>query len=377
MIRRVKGPGTTTDQRPLFRPVPAIHRVILLVSSAVLSACSALGPDTIPRDRIDYNQAISDSWQEQTLLNIVKIRYADMPLFVEVASVISGYNLERSVIVAASGTSDDDGSVSSGSIGGEARLTDRPTITYSPITGSKFNRSFMVPIPPHIVLFLAQSGWPVQLVFPLTVESINGLRSESAAADQFRAGDPGYYRVLGLLDEIQEAGGSGMQIVHDEGQGNSSNLVFHKDTLGDGGKSAIADLEKELLLTPGLESYEVKYGLARDEGAEIAVLTRSMLQIIIMLSYQVDIPDEHISSGQALSSSYEMSGGRDRRLVNIRSSIDEPDDAFVAVPYNGYWFWISKSDYASKRVFSFVMILLSLAEDGESARLPLVTVPAN
>lgn len=347
------------------------------LTAALLSACSALGPGTIPRDRIDYNLAISDSWQEQTLLNIVKIRYADMPLFVEVASVISGYNLERSVNIAASGTSADPGNATTGVIGGEARLTDRPTITYSPITGRKFNRSFMLPIPPHLVLFLSQSGWPVDLVFPLTVESINGLRSESAAADNSRAADPGYYRVMDLFDQIHRSGGSGMQIVRgDEGRG-SSELVFHTDVLPEQERATIAELEKELRLDPGIGSYTVKYGFAHDDGTDIAVLTRSMLQIIVMLSYQVDVPSEHISSGQAISSSYERSGGGGRRLVDIQSSIEKPEDAFVAVPYNGYWFWISKSDFASKRVFSFVMILLSLAEDGEAAQLPLVTVPAN
>lgn len=300
-----------------------------------------------------------------------------MPLFVEVASVISGYNLERSVNLGASTTSANAGTANTGVLGGEAVLTDRPTITYSPITGRKFNQSFMVPIPPHIVLFLAQSGWPVDLVFPLTVESINGLRSESAAANQLRAGDPGYYRVMDLFDQIQKAGGSGMQIIRKDEDERSSNLVFHLDALPDEQKETIAELAGELRLRPGLGTYVVRYDFAHDDDTEIAVLTRSMLQVIIMLSYQVDIPDEHISSGQAISSSYETSGDDSRRLIDIRSSVDEPEDAFVSVFYNDYWFWIPKSDYASKRVFSFVMILLSLAEDGEATNLPLVTVPAN
>ena len=63
----------------------------------IMSGCSTIGPDTVKRDRFDYNSAISNSWKEQTLLNITKIRYADMPLFVDVASVVSGYSLERSV----------------------------------------------------------------------------------------------------------------------------------------------------------------------------------------------------------------------------------------------------------------------------------------
>jgi len=73
------------------RPYPVIILALLL-----FVGCSGIGPGTVPRDRFNYNRAISTSWKEQTLLNIVKIRYADMPLFVEVASVVSGYTLESS-----------------------------------------------------------------------------------------------------------------------------------------------------------------------------------------------------------------------------------------------------------------------------------------
>ena len=82
------------------------HVFILLVGLLAFSGCTNLGPRTVPRDRFDYNAAILDSWKQQTLLNIVRIRYADMPLFVEVASVVSGYTLEGSVSVAGTFASD-------------------------------------------------------------------------------------------------------------------------------------------------------------------------------------------------------------------------------------------------------------------------------
>ena len=67
------------------------------LSFLLLLGCSHIGPQSVPRDRFDYNTAITDSWKDQTLLNIVKLRYADTQLFVEVASVVSGYTLEGSV----------------------------------------------------------------------------------------------------------------------------------------------------------------------------------------------------------------------------------------------------------------------------------------
>jgi hypothetical protein len=42
----------------------------------IISGCTNIGPKTVPRDRFDYNTAISDSWKEQTLQNIVKLRYS-------------------------------------------------------------------------------------------------------------------------------------------------------------------------------------------------------------------------------------------------------------------------------------------------------------
>jgi len=62
-----------------------------------IAACTSIGPGTVPHDRVDYASAIGNSWKEQTLLNIVKLRYGDMPIFLEVAQVIAGYQLQSAV----------------------------------------------------------------------------------------------------------------------------------------------------------------------------------------------------------------------------------------------------------------------------------------
>jgi hypothetical protein len=72
------------------------NAVAALLGLAV-AACGGVGPGTVSRDRIDYATAIGNSWKEQTLLNLVKLRYGDMPIFLEVAQVIAGYQLQSAL----------------------------------------------------------------------------------------------------------------------------------------------------------------------------------------------------------------------------------------------------------------------------------------
>jgi len=62
--------------------------------------------------------------------------------------------------------------------------------------------------------------------------------------------------------------------------------------------------------------------------------------------------------------------------VHIYSGTEAPEDAYAAVPYKGYWYWIDDTDIASKRIFTFLMILFSLAETGQPTTAPIVTVPS-
>ena len=63
-------------------------------------------------------------------------------------------------------------------------------------------------------------------------------------------------------------------------------------------------------------------------------------------------------------------------LIKIKNSRTEPENAFVAVEYENHWFWIDKRDFASKRVFAFLMILFSLTETGGKTGLPLIMIPS-
>ena len=160
----------------------------------MLLGCVSIGPQTVSRDRFDYTAAISDSWKNQMLFNLVKIRYGDAPVFLDVSSVISQYQVAGQVNVGA--TLNTKPWTTSGILGTTENYVDRPTITYTPILGDKFARSLMAPIPPSAILSLIQTGYPVDVVFRLLVHEINGIRNRFGGEARARSADPEFYSLI-------------------------------------------------------------------------------------------------------------------------------------------------------------------------------------
>ena len=94
--------------RTTFAPLPgrngrAIPRsarfagvFVVLAASVAAGGCTHVGPKSVTVDRFDYAAAIGESWKQQTLLNIVKLRYMDLPVFLDVSSIVAGYSMETS-----------------------------------------------------------------------------------------------------------------------------------------------------------------------------------------------------------------------------------------------------------------------------------------
>src|ERR1035437_9456 len=76
--------------------------LLVAVSALSISGCASMGPSTVGRDRIDYDRAVTESWQRQLLENLVKLRYGDTPFFLDVASITNSYGLQTQVNLSAS-----------------------------------------------------------------------------------------------------------------------------------------------------------------------------------------------------------------------------------------------------------------------------------
>ena len=346
----------------------------LLIASLALAGCQSIGPGAIQRDRLDYAGAIAATWREQTLLNIVKLRYFDAPAFLEVSSVIGSYTLQSDVSLIAR-IFPNSRADTNRNFGATGTYTDHPTISYTPVTGQKYIEKLLRPIPPQAIFAMIQAGHPADFILSLSVRGFNNVFNQSAGPARKGRQDPAFFQLVDAFYRIQQSGALGIRIEkrgHDE-----VTLLFFRAT---------ADPEVERDVRFIMDTLEIKtegrelrltFGSAARNSAEIALLTRSMWEILAELSGGVDVPAQDLTEGRATTMT--PPGERSRRLpvARIHSGPEPPADAYIAVQYRDAWFWIDDRDLASKRVVTFLMVFSSIAETGAVPQVPIITIPAN
>ncbi len=349
------------------------YTVALVSGVLALAGCSSLGPRTVARDRFDYVESISDSWKRQMLLNLVKVRYADAPVFLDVTSVISSYEFKGELGVfgqeAPAGRAGDSfvGAAANGS------YTDRPTITYSPLTSDKFARALMSPFPITGVALLLQARYPADIVLRVCANSINGL-SNRFGGRSARAGDPKFHELLKLLRAAQDQGELAMYAQRQDEQQSVKVTLRDTTAASETRNRRIAEL---LELDGGAYEFSAVYGERRVGINEIAIQSRSMMQVLMDFGSYIEVPARDIAEGRVYAPQRsEETESMYPALMRIRWSGSPPDDAHASVKYRDGWFWIDDRDHESKAAFSFLMLLFSLTETGTTQSAPIVTVPA-
>jgi hypothetical protein len=98
------------------------------------------------------------------------------------------------------------------------------------------------------------------------------------------------------------------------------------------------------------------------------------MEIMVDVGAGIERPEEHVGAGMALS--WPPTGSLVATIVRIHAGHVAPADTDASVQFKDHWYWIDYMDIASKRTFTFLMLLFSLAETGRRAAVPVVTGPS-
>jgi hypothetical protein len=344
-----------------------------------LCGCFHLGPDRLEQDEIGYSQALGDAQNQQTLLNVVRLRYADTPSFLQTTQIISSYQLQQSItggLESFPGAATNAGNYLTA--GASAQYQQSPTFTLQPIIGEQFAESFIRPLSPVELMPLIESGIPVDVLFRLGVQSVNNLQNARALGGSGSQGSPLFFLLLHDLRILQLAGlldaGQREQEKAPKGKPEEQAYLEIGETTNPDLAAAAAEARQLLGMKPDASGAAVIYGAGSPGGGQISILTRPMLSILNQLAIQVDVPAADIADGQTTISVGNI-GIEHRPVVVVHSGNKAPPDAFVGIQYHRTWFWISDNDFDSKVAFSVVQMLFALVQT-TNASGAVITIPA-
>lgn len=340
----------------------------------MLAACSSIGPGRIERDQPDYAAAIHEAAKQQMLLNLLRVRYGELPSIVNVTQIIAGYETRGRLQIGSNFFTNDFSFADDFSFVTEGYFTDRPTITLQPLRGSAYARGLLRPIPPNEILALVLAGGDVEAALALGIQRINGITNDALGERPFATpGDGRFGEIVRLVAALRDAALIQLEF---EGSvtGRSAYLSFAvpPDQTDD---PRIARLIQLLELDPTTQRYMVRFGLAPTNGSEIVILTRSLLDVFSEVAATIDVPEAHIKSGRThatrrpsatntLAIRFAVEGGQLPRI-----------DAFASTRFAGHRFWINEDDFESKRIFAMLMLFSTLLDPTVEGTQPLITIP--
>lgn len=353
---------------------PQILATSLLSLALAVTGCKTIGPGTISHDRFNYSTALANSWKEQMLLNLVKTRYLDLPIYLDVGQIVSGYTFETGVSISGQVSPQSMRGDTFGALGAHGTFTDRPTITYTPLTGDRFLQGFLMPMNPARVFSLVQSGYAADFILEVSLDSLNGLRNRPVAPGSKRLADPDFFRTVSLMRHIQEAGAVGLHVEQGTNGQPTTVIILRAEKTDPETQAKMKELQDLLGLEPNQSAFRLVQSPVRGGPGDLSVATRSLAQIMAALSGGVEVPPSH-QKRNLIPPIPGLTAGEEY-LVRVHSGPKPPEDSFVSVKYEGEWFWIANDDWKSKRTFSSILFLFTLADSGGEQKLPTITIPA-
>jgi hypothetical protein len=366
------------------------YRCALLIAAALflISGCAAQGARRVPADRFDYNAAIAQSTREQMLLNIVRSRYLEVPIFLTVSSVLTQYEYDRSlgltgILRFGGGTSWDTG------IGDtNLRFSERPTITYLPVEGQEFAAHLLSDIPAEIIFAAAQAGWPVDVFMRIAIQRLGALENMSFGEIP-ASGDSDsktqvesdfnklkrFERLIDLIFILSDSEVIEVQLVEEEGK--SERYLIIAEEVAEDLRPLLGEL-RQLIGLGNRNRFRITDRVTNLKDDEISIQTRSVMAMMEFMARGVEVPLEHLEDGWVIDYGLQTSEGEVAKALipfKMRSSKNRPQKAFAAVRFRDYWYYIDHADITSKRALSLIIVLFRLQAPTPSGAAPILTLP--
>ena len=355
--------------------------VLTIILCITMSACSRFGHKLIPLDRFNYNEAIAKSSNEQMLLNLVRLRYREVPVFLAVSSVLTQYSYVGTLGAGVSFGKPVAGAASE-IINTNARLryAERPTITYSPLVGRELSQQLFTPIPGELLFSLAQSGWPTDQLLMMGLKRLNHLENLPFSTLPSKAHLEKllkFNHVVQLIAELSKRGSMEMQ--RDNTKTPSTRFLVFKQVHDNDTRNLIEELKSILGLDPDQFTFRVTKKVIGRSPNEVLITVRPLIALMGFLSGGVEIPAAHVEEKSAEEITLPVDAEFRSLLfpLRIHSSAERPADAFVEVRHHDYWFYIKNSDHLSKQDFSLLTYLFQMQSPKAQTLGPMITVPTS
>lgn len=343
--------------------------VVLFMTSLSLVGCTMVGPRALKADQVAYARALGEGKKREILALAVGLRYADLPGFLTVSQIIAAYTFDAGGSAVANSGGSGFGAT------GTVAYGDHPTITFAPTTGEYFARAYIHPLAPGVILPLANSGVPIDLLLRIGLQSVGRLQNATMLGEATGNGSPEFFELLRVLRRLQLAGE--LSVHYKTGSTEAVMLTLGiseaptPEVVAD-----IARVRSLLELPPSVHEFDVVSGVRNGVPTTIAVVTRSVLSILTDLGGEIAVPDEDIRSG-ATRPSIGLVGGEARPTIIVHATPKAPGNAYALVGYRSNKFWIDDADFDSKYALTVVQDLMALAEVPDTSHTPVVTVPAH
>ncbi len=337
-----------------------------------------------PGGRTSYNNTIQQTNNEQMLLNLVRLRYCDTPYFLDVSAVTNQFSQKGKLLPSFTIPGFD--TRNPFKLGAEYEWQNQPTLSYTPLEGSSFARRLMQPLDLRILQQILYSGWNVNRVFRLAVQNFDNVPNGSGTSGPAPEYEPKYEEfaeIAQLLGYFQRKGELQIGVTQGKTKKSDSPVCCQSIQIGFPAGSEqgerLADLLQGTKTSAGNYYLDLPVGFSKEQ--EIGILPRSILGCMYYLSLATQVPEADIECGAVVMTKYDNGELFDWNevlgsILTIRSCNKFPSNAFVAVRYRDYWFYISNYDVQSKRTFSLLMQLYNLQQtDITASSAPLLTIP--